>query len=72
VAAQVAAVQVSGLMYTSFNITRVDPDSMETEIVMPSGVYGAFGAATGAIEVGNRLWLSSTGSDRVAIFDLKP
>ncbi len=71
VAAQITAVKVSGLMYTSFNITRIDPETMETEIVMPSGVYGAFGAATGAIEVGDRLWVSSTGSDRVAIFDLK-
>ena len=45
---------------------------MDTEIVMPSGLYGSFGAATGAIEVGNRLWLSSCKSDRVAIFDLNP
>ena len=72
VTAQIAAVSTSGMMYTSFNITRIDPETMETEIVMPSGVYGAFGAATGAIEVGNRLWVSSTGSDRVAIFDQPP
>ena len=72
VAAQVAAVQVSGMMYTAFNITRIDPETMETEIVMPSGVHGAFGAATGAIEVGDRRWVSSTGADRVAIFDLEP
>jgi hypothetical protein len=72
VAAQVQAVQTSGMMMTSFNITRIDPKTMETEIVMPSGVYGAFGAATGAIEVGDRLWVSSTGSDRIGIFDLNP
>ena len=48
------AVKVGGNMYTTFNITRIDPVSMDTEIVMPSGLYGSFGAATGAIEVGNR------------------
>ena len=68
--AQVYAVKNSGMMMTRFNITRIDPETMEAEIVMPSGVYGAFGAGTGAIEVGNRLWVSSTGSDRIAIFDL--
>ncbi len=72
VAAQVDLVQTGRSMLTSFNITRVDPESMETEIVMPSGLYGAFGAGTGAIEVGDRLWVSSTGSDRIGIFDLKP
>lgn len=51
---------------------RMDPDSMKAEIVMPSGHYGAFGGATTAIEVGNRLWLGSFKSDRVAIFDLNP
>jgi hypothetical protein len=39
---------------------------------MPSGLYGVFGAATGAIGVGKRLWVSSCGSDRTAIFDLNP
>jgi len=72
VAAQQASVKIGGAMFTTFNITRLDPVSMKTEIVMPSGLYGAFGAATNAIEVGNRLWLGSTKSDRVAIFDLKP
>ncbi|WP_455388713.1 hypothetical protein, partial [Petrachloros mirabilis] len=70
VAAQAASVKIGGSMFTTFNITRLDPVSMKTEIVMPSGLYGAFGAATNAIEVGNRLWLGSTKSDRVAIFDL--
>jgi hypothetical protein len=32
------------------------------DIIMPCGLYGAFGAATGAIEVGDRLWVSSTGA----------
>lgn len=38
VAKQVAAAQVGGNMYTTFNITRIDADSMKTEIVMPSGL----------------------------------
>jgi len=71
-AAQAAAVKIGGSLFTTFNVTRLDPVSMKTEIVMPSGLYGAFGAATTAIEVGKRLWLGSTKSDRVAIFDLKP
>lgn len=72
VAAQVASVKIGGSMFTKFNITRLDPEKMTIEIVMPSGLYGAFGACTNAIEVGNRLWLGSTKSDRVAIFDLHP
>jgi len=71
-AAQAASVQIGGSLFTTFNVTRLDPVSMKPEIVMPSGLYGAFGACTTAIEVGNRLWLGSTKSDRVAIFDLKP
>ena len=71
-AKEVAAAQSGGSMYTTFNITRIYADSMKTEIVMPSGLYGAFGGATTAIEVGNRLWLGSFKSDRVAVFDLNP
>ncbi len=71
-AAQYAALQTGGAIFTPFNVTRMDPVSMRTEIVMPSGLYGAFGGATTAIDVGNRLWLGSFKSDRVAIFDLKP
>jgi len=72
VAAQKAAVKIGGSMFTKFNITRLDPETLTPEIVMPSGLYGAFGACTNAIEVGNRLWLGSTKSDRVAVFDLSP
>lgn len=59
-------------MMAAFEVARADPDTMGTEIVKSSGVYGALGAATSAIEVGDRLWVSSTGSDRTGIFDLKP
>lgn len=72
VAAQIAALQTGGNIYTPFNVQRMDPFSMKTEMVMPSGLYGAFGGGTTAIEVGKRLWLGSFKSDRVAIFDLNP
>jgi len=71
-AAQMASVKIGGSMFTTFNVTRLDPEKLTPEIVMPSGLYGAFGAGTNAIEVGNRLWLGSCKSDRVAIFDLHP
>jgi len=69
-AKSVAAAKVGGNLDTTFNITRIHADSMKTEVVMPSGLYGVFGGGTGAIEVGNRLWVSSCKADRVAIFDL--
>ena len=72
VAKQVAAAKTGGNLETTFNITRIDADTMKTEIVMPSGIYGVFGAATGAIEVGNRLWVSTVKADRIAVFDLHP
>ncbi|WP_455387845.1 hypothetical protein [Petrachloros mirabilis] len=72
VAAQIAAYGTGGNVYTTWNVERLDPVSMKTEIVMPSGLYAAFGGATTAIEAGSRLWLGSFKSDRVAIFDLHP
>jgi len=72
VAAQLELVKYGRSMLTSFNITRVNPETMEAKIVMPSGIYGALGAGTTAIEVGDRLWVSSTGSDRIGVFDLNP
>ncbi len=67
---QIAAAKTGGNLLTTFNITRLDPDTMETEIYMPSGVYGVLGGGTTAIEVGDRLWVGSTKSDRIGIFDL--
>jgi hypothetical protein len=59
-------------MLTTWNIRRFDVDSMKTDVLVPSGVYGGLGAATGAIEVGPRFWVCNTKSDRVGIFDLEP
>jgi len=72
VAAQMTAAKSGGNQLTPFNITRLDPETLKAETVMPNGVYGALGAATGAIEVGNRLWVSTTKADRIGIFDLNP
>ena len=49
----------------------VDPASLKLTTLVKSGVYGVFGAGTGAIQVGNDLWVSSFRSDRVAIFPYK-
>lgn len=68
--AAMAAVQIGANLETSFNVTRIKADLSDSEIVIPSGVYGVFGAATTAIEVGDRLWVGSAKSDRIAIFDL--
>mgnify|MGYP006965303501 FL=1 len=69
-------IYMKGAIFTAFDtdrdakVTRVDPDTMEkTEIVIPSGAYGALGAGTIAIEMGERLWVGSCGSDRLSIFD---
>ena len=43
-----------------------------TIAAMAAAITRALGAATGAIEVGPRLWFSSTKSDRIGIFDLEP
>lgn len=70
--AAAAAVKSGSNLETTFNVTRIQADLSASEVIVPSGIYGVFGAATTAIEVGDRLWLGSAKSDRVAIFDLKP
>jgi hypothetical protein len=54
-----------------FKILRMDPETLEFTEVIRSGVYGVMGGGTGAIEVGNKLWVSSMTADRIAIFPLK-
>lgn len=66
----VEAVKTGGNIRTPFKVTRIDAESLETSEVLPSGVYATMGGGTGAIEVGNRLWVSTTKADRIAIFDL--
>jgi sugar lactone lactonase YvrE len=67
---QAEAAAVGGNQMTAFKVTRIDPENLKTTEVMPAAVYGVLGAGTSAIEVGNRMWVGSTKSDRVGVFDL--
>jgi len=49
----------------------MDPATLHLTTVVKSGVYGVFGAGTGAIRVGNKIWVSSFRADRIAIFPLR-
>jgi hypothetical protein len=51
-----------------FKIYRVNPVSLKLTEVVKSGVYGVMGAGTGAIQVGNKLWVSSFRADRIGLF----
>ncbi|KXX67631.1 hypothetical protein [Flammeovirga sp. SJP92] len=68
---QEVAAEYGGNQMTAFKVTRINPETLELTEVMPPAVYGVLGAGTSAIEVGNRIWVGSTKSDRVGIFDLK-
>lgn len=54
-----------------FKIYRADPRTLKLTDVVKSGVYGVFGAGTGAIEENHKIWVSSFRSDRIAIFPAK-
>lgn len=51
-----------------FRIYRMDPATLKLTDVVKSGVYGVMGAGTGAIQVGNKIWVSSFRADRIGIF----
>jgi hypothetical protein len=51
-----------------FRIYRMDPATLALTEVIRSGVYGVMGAGTGAIQVGNKIWVSSFRADRIGIF----
>jgi DNA-binding beta-propeller fold protein YncE len=53
-----------------FKIDAMDPKTLKLTTLVKSGVYGAMGAGTGAIQVGNELWVSSFRSDRIARFPM--
>lgn len=52
-------------------VFRANPTNLKLTVLVKPGVYGVFGAGTGAIEEGHQLWVSSFRSDRIAIFPLK-
>jgi hypothetical protein len=54
-----------------FKIYRMDPATLKLTDVVKSGVYGVMGAGTGAIQVGNKIWVSSYRADRIGIFPAK-
>jgi DNA-binding beta-propeller fold protein YncE len=54
-----------------FKIYRMDPVTLKLTEVVKSGVYGVMGAGTGAIQIGNRLWVSSFRADRIGIFPVR-
>jgi len=51
-----------------FKIYRMDPATLKLTDVVRSGVYGVMGAGTGAIDVGNKIWVSSFRADRIGVF----
>lgn len=48
-------------------IDAADPATLKLTQLVKSSVFGVFGAGTGAIQVGNDLWISSFRADRVAV-----
>lgn len=54
-----------------FKIYRMDAATLKMSDVVRSGVYGVMGAGTGAIQVGNKIWVSTFRGDRIGIFPTK-
>lgn len=54
-----------------FKIYRADPATLKLTDVVKSGVYGVMGAGTGAIQVGNKIWVSTFRGDRIGVFPAK-
>jgi sugar lactone lactonase YvrE len=51
-----------------FRIDLMNPRTMKLRTVVRKGVYGVMGAGTGAIKVGDDIWVSTFRGDRIAIF----
>lgn len=51
-----------------FRIYRMNPATLKLTEIVKSGVYGVMGAGTGAIQVGDKIWVSSFRADRIGIF----
>lgn len=54
-----------------FQIDRLDPQTLGTQTLVPPGDYAGMGAGTGAIRVGNALWLSSFKGDAIGVVPVK-
>jgi hypothetical protein len=54
-----------------FKIYRMNPATLKMTEIVRSGVYGVMGAGTGAIQVGNKIWVSTFRGDRIGVFPAK-
>ncbi|MDF2467771.1 MAG: hypothetical protein K0Q61_143 [Rhodococcus erythropolis] len=54
---------------TGVRVDRYDPAAKTFETLVEGTDFGQFGMATGAIDVGDELWVNSYRSDRIAVFD---
>ena len=54
---------------TGVRIDKYDPTTKSVQTLVEGSDFGRFGMATGAIDVGDELWVNSYRSDRIAIFD---
>lgn len=54
-----------------FQVDAMDPKTMKLTTLVKAGSYGGMGAGTGAIKVGNELWVSTFRGDRIAMFPTK-
>lgn len=51
----------------TFQIDAMDPKTLKLTEVVKSGSYGGLGAGTGAVEVGNEIWVSTFRGDRIVL-----
>lgn len=56
---------------TGVRVDEYDPVSKKLRTLVNGNDFGQFGMATGAIDVGDELWVNSYRSDRIAIFNGK-
>ncbi len=54
-----------------FQVDSMDPKTMKLTTLVKANVYGEMGAGTGAIKVGDELWVSSFRADRIARFPFR-
>ena len=56
---------------TGLVVARFNPADNTVTTLYEGRYFGQFGAATGAIDVGDEIWVNSFRSDRVAVFPMK-
>jgi len=54
-------------------IARIDPEHMTARVIYrDEGIQGQFGAATTALQIGDRFWIGTSVGDRLAIVEPQP